>query len=255
MRQVAQRSRDSPACIDEQSGRLGVTMMDFRILPAGDAAVLTVLGDTLDLATVRKTWQGYAAIAAALGGASSVLDVVPAYGSVLVRFDPVQVQMAVIAAVVRGALETAAEITEPRSRCFRIGVCFAPQYGLDIRSAAAETSMTESQLIDEFCRPVYRVAFLGFTAGFPYLVGLPQRLWMSRLPSPRPRVPAGSVGIAAGQCGIYPRSLPGGWRIVGQTAAAIFDAARLEPATFRPGDSVSFYASDELQGAVMEMVR
>ncbi|MBC5806137.1 MAG: allophanate hydrolase subunit 1 [Candidatus Eremiobacteraeota bacterium] len=226
--------------------------MDFRILPAGDAAVLAELGDTLDLATVRKTWQGYAAIAAAVGGAGSVLDVVPAYGSVLVRFDPAHVRMGVIAAVVRGALETAAEIREPPSRRFRIGVCFAPQYGLDIGAAAVETGMTESQLIDEFCRPVYRVAFLGFTAGFPYLVGLSQRLWLSRLPNPRPRVPAGSVGVAAGQCGIYPRSLPGGWRIVGQTAAEVFNAAWPEPAALRPGDSVSFYAAGELPDAVME---
>ena len=96
------------------------------------------------------------------------------------------------------------------------------------------------------------MAFLGFTAGFPYLVGLSPRLWLSRLATPRPRVPAGSVGIAAGQCGIYPRSVPGGWRIIGQSRASVFDAARAEPAALRPGDSVSFYAADDLGGATME---
>ncbi|HXW50956.1 MAG TPA: carboxyltransferase domain-containing protein, partial [Candidatus Acidoferrales bacterium] len=101
----------------------------------------------------------------------------------------------------------------------------------------------------EFCRPEYHVAFLGFTAGFPYLLGLPKVFELPRLPTPRVRVPAGSVALAAGQCGIYPRSSPGGWHILGKTNAEVFDPARETAALFAPGDRVRFHPVASLSDA------
>jgi inhibitor of KinA len=209
------------------------------VLPVGDAAVLAVVGDTIDEATAARVWALHAAAVLAFGAAA--LDVVPAYGSVLVRFDPSAAQLAIAMATMRGALERATAGKAVPARRVDIGVCFAPEHALDLEEVARQTGLTTSDVIAEFCRPTYRVAFLGFSAGFPYLLGLSKKLDVPRLPTPRVKVPAGSVGFAAGQCGIYPRSTPGGWRILGKTHAAIFDVGRAEPALLRPGDSVRFH--------------
>jgi KipI family sensor histidine kinase inhibitor len=217
------------------------------IVPVGDAAVLAVLDDCVDQATVRRVWALDAALRAALR--ASVLDIVPAYGSVLVRFDPSVSQLALIMAAVRGALEAVRAIEEPSSRTIDVGVCFAPEHALDLDAVALQVGMARDNVIRAFCEPTYRVAFLGFTAGFPYMLGLSPKLDLPRLASPRVRVPAGSVAFAAGQCGIYPRSSPGGWRILGKTNAQIFDLARDPASLFQPADSVHFHAVASLEEA------
>jgi KipI family sensor histidine kinase inhibitor len=87
------------------------------------------------------------------------------------------------------------------------------------------------------------VAFLGFTPGFPYLVGLDPALHVPRRPTPRTRVPAGAVGLAGAQTGVYPRSSPGGWQLIGRTTAVLFDPGREPPALLAPGDRVRFVAT------------
>jgi KipI family sensor histidine kinase inhibitor len=208
------------------------------VLPVGDAAVLAVVGDTIDEATAARVWALHAAAVQAFG--ATALDVVPAYGSVLVRFDPSVAQVAIAMATLRGALERATVAQGVPARHVDVGVCFDAEHALDLEEVARQTGLAATEVIGEFCRPTYRVAFLGFSAGFPYLLGLSKKLDLPRLPTPRVKVPAGSVAFAAGQCGIYPRSSPGGWRILGKTAATIFDPAQTEPALFRPGDSVCF---------------
>ncbi len=210
------------------------------VLPVGDAAVLAVVGDTIDAATSASVWSLYAALQQAFG--KSVLDIVPAYGSVLVRFNPAATQAAIVMATIRGAMEHAQPVAQTPSRNVEIGVCFAPEHALDLTDVAQRTGLKPDDVVSEFCRPTYRVAFLGFSAGFPYLIGLSDKLDLPRLPAPRVRVPAGSVAFAAGQCGIYPRTLPGGWRILGKTGAKIFDPTSAEPALLRAGDAVRFRA-------------
>jgi KipI family sensor histidine kinase inhibitor len=220
-------------------------MIDVDIKPVGDAAVLAVVGDTIEIDVVERVW--------ALGAACrrlvhrGVLDVVPAYGSVMVRFDPLLTDLPRIMAAVRGAAETASAARLGGARRLTIRVCFGGQFGLDFETCAHELGMREARFRDAFCRPDYRVAFLGFVAGFPYLMGLPPALRMSRLSSPRPRVPAGSVAMAAGQCGIYPRQTPGGWRILGRTAAPLFDPLRGSPALLAPADMVRFVPAETFE--------
>lgn len=208
------------------------------VLPVGDAAVLAVVGDSIDEASSARVWSLHAALKRAFG--ESALDVVPAYASVLVRFNPAATQLAIIMATVRGAMEYAQAAAPVAARTVEVCVSFSAEHALDMDDVATQTKLSRDQIIAEFCRPAYRVAFLGFSAGFPYLIGLSKKLDLPRLPTPRVRVPAGSVGFAAGQCGIYPRMSPGGWRILGKTNAPIFDPANDNPALFRPGDTVRF---------------
>jgi inhibitor of KinA len=222
-------------------------MLDVDIRPAGDAAVLVVLGDAIDQALVEKVWSAHRAIERA--GIPGLRDAVPAYGSVLVRFDPLANDLPRVMAAVRGACERAQDLAAPHARRLTIAVCFGDECGVDFERTAHDLGMREARLRDAFCKPDYRVAFLGFLAGFPYLLGLPPALAsLARLDAPRPRVPAGSVAMAAGQCGIYPRQSPGGWRLLGRTMAPLFDPQHEPPALLAPGDFVRFVPSSGLTG-------
>ena len=219
-------------------------MLDVDLRPAGDAAVLAVLGDGIDPALVARVWSLARAVESAR--VRGITDVVPAFASLLVRFDPLAMDLPRALAVVRGAAERADASSAVVGRRLTVAVCFGGEHGVDFERAAHEIGMREARLRDAFCKPEYRVAFIGFLAGFPYLLGLPPALTMPRLAAPRPRVPAGSVAVAAGQCGIYPRQSPGGWRLLGRTLAPVFDPSREPPALFAPVDRVRFVAASRL---------
>ncbi len=101
----------------------------------------------------------------------------------------------------------------------------------------------EDEVIGLHTATEYRVYMLGFLPGFPYMAAVNARIAMPRLDAPRLRVPAGSVGIAGMQTGIYPCESPGGWRIIGRTSLRLFDAARPEPFLLKAGDRVKFVAA------------
>lgn len=110
--------------------------------------------------------------------------------------------------------------------------------GEDLPRVAEETGMTVQEIVSLHSQSDYVVAFCGFSPGFPYLSGTPAALHLPRLSSPRARIPAGAVAIAAGWTGIYPSPTPGGWRLIGRTDAALFDPNRDEPSLLSPGDRV-----------------
>lgn len=112
--------------------------------------------------------------------------------------------------------------------------------GIDLPEVADGLSLSTDAVIARHVAGDYRVAFCGFAPGFAYLAGLDPVLRLPRLPSPRARVPAGSVAIADTWCGIYPRATPGGWRILGTTDAVLFDPGREPPALLTTGTRVRF---------------
>ena len=208
---------------------------------------MAILGETIDQATVRAAWNLADTVRRRMG--ESALDVVPAYASVLVRFDPTKVALAHVMACMRGALPAQDPIDGGRMRTLRVGVRFGGEFGADLDESAAAAGLTTERYVRAFCAAEYRVAFVGFLAGFPYLLGLPPQLAAPRRATPRDRVPAGSVAIAGTQCGIYPRMSPGGWRLLGTTRATIFDHKRTPPALFAPGDRVRFEAVTRIAAA------
>jgi KipI family sensor histidine kinase inhibitor len=112
--------------------------------------------------------------------------------------------------------------------------------GEDLPDVAARLGLEVAEVIARHAAPTYTVACLGFSRGFPYLEGLDPALRLPRRDSPRPRVPAGAVAIAADQAGIYPQAMPGGWHVLGRTDAVLFDEAVQPPALLAPGDRVRF---------------
>jgi biotin-dependent carboxylase-like uncharacterized protein len=122
----------------------------------------------------------------------------------------------------------------------RIPVEYGGAAGRDLEEVARIVGLSPEEVVRRHAGTDYRVAFLGFLAGFPYLSGLPPELAVPRLPNPRTQVPAGSVALAGQQTGIYPVAAPGGWRLIGRAAMQLFDSQRTPPSLLRPGDRVRF---------------
>jgi KipI family sensor histidine kinase inhibitor len=164
-------------------------------------------------------------------------DIIPADSSVLVvlrRGEPVS-------AALRQALAvTPADMSIASGTLHEIAVEYGGAAGPDLPELAALAGMEVAMYISSHSAVEYTVAFLGFQPGFPYLRGLPGAVHAPRRASPRVRVPAGSVAIGGGYCGIYPATGPGGWHLIGHTDAVLFDPQRSAPALLLPGDRVRF---------------
>jgi len=128
----------------------------------------------------------------------------------------------------------------PEPREVEIPVVYGGEFGPDIGFVAAHTGLSEEEVVRLHTSVTYTVYMLGFAPGFVYLGGLPEALATPRLPTPRPSVPAGSVGIAGLQTGIYGLSTPGGWLLIGRTPLTMLDLNRQPPTLLQPGDRVRF---------------
>jgi KipI family sensor histidine kinase inhibitor len=127
----------------------------------------------------------------------------------------------------------------------RVPTRYGGVHGPDLADVARLSGLPEGEVVRRHAAPVYRVHFLGFTPGFPYLGGLDPRLATPRLDSPRARIPAGSVAIGGVQTGVYPVESPGGWRIVGRTPLRLFDPRWPAPFLLAPGDGLRFVPVDD----------
>jgi inhibitor of KinA len=167
-----------------------------------------------------------------------VLDLIPAYASLTVVYDAlltddISVQITQLIADIPAAAHVP-------SRLLEIPVCYDPSLGLDIVSMAAHKSLSVDDIIELHTKQVYTVYMLGFLPGFPYMGKVDERLATPRLKKPRLKVPAGSVGIAGAQTGIYSMTSPGGWNIIGKTPVPMFDPGRTTPCYCSPGDQIQF---------------
>ncbi len=215
--------------------------------PYGDSALLAVLGDTLDLDTNLRVH----ALAERLIGADipGLIPPVPAYASLLIPYDPLRLTAAEAAAAVHPLLAWAMNLSPtdlqsasrpPSTAITEIPTRYGGDDGPDLQDVAARHGRPPEEIIALHTGTVYRVYMLGFAPGFAYMGPLPPDLVTPRRPTPRPRVPAGSVGIAGAQTGIYPLATPGGWQILGRTDLVLWDPFRDPPALLRPGQEVRF---------------
>jgi KipI family sensor histidine kinase inhibitor len=215
---------------------------DGRIVPFGDAAVLLTFGERVEPELAGRAQAIAAAIEDARLGEPALGRAVPAHASVLVPFDPLAIELDAVVAIVR---EGATAHAEPAAALdgaapIEIAVRYGGADGPDLDEVAALHDLRPSDVVELHAGATYRVLFLGFAPGFAYLGGLPSDLATPRKATPRVRVPAGSVGIAGEQTGIYPLAMPGGWQLIGRSEALLWDAARPSPALLRPGDRVRF---------------
>jgi KipI family sensor histidine kinase inhibitor len=176
----------------------------------------------------------------------------PAYCSLLVKFDVLKLQHDELEAILKEYLDRLKEVSLPEPRQLEIPVCYGEEYGPDLSDVAAMHGITPAQTIELHTSTTYLVYFLGFVPGFAYLGQLPKALVTPRLATPRKRVPAGSVGIAGDQTGVYPFATPGGWRLLGRTPMAMFRTDRDGFSLLSIGDRVRFIAVSRERFAALE---
>ena len=123
---------------------------------------------------------------------------------------------------------------------YTIPVCYDEELAWDLEPLCELHNISKTELIEYHTAPLYPIHFIGFLPGFPYLGGLDERIATPRKKTPRTKIPAGSVGIAGAQTGIYPISSPGGWNLIGRTPIPLFDPNAKTPALLKPGNYVSF---------------
>jgi inhibitor of KinA len=129
----------------------------------------------------------------------------------------------------------------------RIPVCYGGEFGPDLPAVAVFAGLAEHEVVQLHAAATYRVFMLGFVPGFAYLGMVDPRLSMPRRATPRVRVPAGSVGVAGIQTGVYPAETPGGWQLIGRTPVKPFDPTSMEPFLMKAGDAVEFYPIDRAE--------
>lgn len=171
-----------------------------------------------------------------------IIEVTPAYRSLLIIYDPSQIGLDSLRTMLLQRADQLSGGDLPTPEVTEIPVCYGGDYGPDIQAVSAHNALSVADVIQIHTAPTYPIYMIGFTPGFPFLGGLSERLHTPRLKSPRTRVPAGAVGIANSQTGIYPIESPGGWQLIGQTPLKLFDNRRSDPFLLRAGDSLKFKA-------------
>lgn len=211
--------------------------MEIRIVPAGDAAWLIELPERIDAAVNSRA----ICIARAVERAGvRATDVVVGYRSVMVYVDPladdattVERRLQEIAAAAEGGDDRPGPLVD-------VPVCYDGPYGPDLAAVAAFAQCPIDEVIERHLAAEYRVFVVGFVPGFAYMAPVDPKIAAPRRVSPRLKVPAGSVAVAAGQTGVYPADTPGGWSLIGRCPLRPYDPDRPEPFLFHPGDRVQF---------------
>jgi inhibitor of KinA len=232
-----------------------VTETRARYSPFGEAALLVTLGDRIDIDLNRRAHLLATAVGLLREQDPRLGRPVTGYASVLVPFDPLELDVAAAEAIVAPSVQAALEAdleeeleaeleadgaTRGRSRTVTIVVRYGGADGPDLDEVAALHDLRPADVVALHADATYRVFMLGFAPGFGYLGPLPAELVTPRRATPRERVPAGSVAIAGAQTAVYPFATPGGWRLIGRTDQRMWDLAQRSPALLRPGDSVRF---------------
>lgn len=208
----------------------------FRII--GDSGLLVEYGAKIDPQINRKVQAVRYALQEELP--AGVTEIVPAYCSVLIVYDPLTINAVELKRLVADLDKRLTQIEVPPPETVEVPVCYGGEFGPDLKQVATHNGISEEEVIQLHSKPGYPIYMLGFTPGFPFLGGLPEKLFTPRLDSPRTSVPAGSVGIANNQTGIYPIESPGGWQLIGRTPLKLFDPNRKAPFLLKAGDLLKF---------------
>jgi inhibitor of KinA len=219
----------------------------MQITPLGDSALIVTVGERIDEATHTRVQDVLAMLeAAALPG---VVELVPAYTTVTLFYDPLQVVEAGapvegvsgwLAEQVQVRLAKAKPPTRASGRKLEVPVVYGGEHGPDLADVAARLKLSPEEVVRRHGAEEYLVYMLGFSPGFAYMGRLPAELAVPRRGAPRTTVQPGSVGIANDQTCVYPQATPGGWNLIGRTPLQLFDPAKDPPTLLRAGDRVRF---------------
>lgn len=169
-----------------------------------------------------------------------ITSIIPCYHTLTIIFDPLYIEREKVIEILHKTSGEKDLFLEHNTRIHRIPVCYEDKFSLDILEVAKHNQLSIEEVISIHYSSQYRVMGMGFSPGFGYLSGLPNRIHAPRLKSPRKVVPAGAVGIAGKQTAIYPSATPGGWNLIGQSPIKLIDYFLGSP-LLRIGDHIEFY--------------
>lgn len=218
-------------------------MEKIRIAAAGDSSILIEFGQEIKPEINQKISATVQLLKAQ--HTPGVIDIIPAFCSLLINYDPRVIQFKEIKKRMEDILKIEVKAGETRKKVYEIPVCYGGEYGPDIEQIAEHAGLSVEEVIKIHSSCDYLIYMLGFLPGFCYLGGLDERIHTPRLANPRLKISAGSVGIGGSQTGIYPLDSPGGWQLMGMTPVKTYDPDREVPILVEAGDYIRFVPIDE----------
>jgi len=220
---------------------MAATLFPPRLLPSGDSAITVEFSRNIDDAANQRVLALDAMLAhEAVAG---VTETVPTYRSLLVHYDPEQIDFEILGEKLLAlALLPVPPVT--KTRRWRIPVVYGGEHGIDLEDVAKTLSTTPDDIVARHVAGDYRVAMIGFTPGWSYLSGLEKSLHMPRRQNPRLLTPAGTISIGGVQAGVQCLAGPSGWHLLGRTAVKTYQLHRDPTFLLEPGDRVTFSAVD-----------
>lgn len=213
-------------------------MEAIQIFPAGDRALVAVLGAAIDPeindrvhSLLKKVQQ------AAISG---IKEMVPTFCSLMIHYDPDQISYGALKEKISQLAVNLTGTSAKERHIWQIPCCYGSHFGPDLADLEKHSGLTRDEIISIHSNTEYKIYMLGFLPGFVYLGGLDVQLHMPRLSTPRIKIPQGAVGIGGSQTGVYPLDSPGGWRLIGSTPVDFYDPDREEPVLCRAGDYIRF---------------
>jgi len=203
----------------------------------GQRALLLEWPPEISLSTHQKVLQCVSSIETKLF--NQVLEVVPTYHSLAIYLKERE-DVSSFVEQLKLVLGQDSEATRGRPQIITVPVCYDLEFALDLEEISSRICLSIPEIIELHTQPLYKVYFLGFLPGFPYLGGLDTRLHVPRRECPRPIIEKGNVGIGGKQTGLYPLDSPGGWNIIGKTPLRLFEAEKSSPTQINTGDFVKF---------------
>lgn len=214
-----------------------------KYLAAGDRGLIIEFGDKIEEAINYKIRSMLLAISTS--DTIGIIEMVPTYRSIMVIYDPMIIRFDELIDKICSLEGRLDKMSMLQSKTIEIPTVYGGEYGPDINFVAEYNKITTEEVIKIHTSAEYLIYMIGFTPGFPYLGGMPEKIAVPRHKIPRTKIPAGSVGIAGSQTGIYPIESPGGWQLIGRTPVKLYDPYRDEPVLLCSVDHIRFIAIDE----------
>ncbi|SEG16572.1 5-oxoprolinase subunit PxpB [Marinobacterium lutimaris] len=215
----------------------------MRIEIAGENALILYFGEETDPRVSAQVQRAVAETEARLG--SAVIDLVPSYASLLVIYDPLQLDHLQVKRLLSDLGNSGEDEEVSEGSLIKLPVWYSSESGPDLDALAERAGMSVSDVIDLHASTEYRVYAIGFAPGFAYLGQVDERIAAPRLSTPRQVVPRGSVAIADRQTAIYPAASPGGWNLIGRCPTRMFNPEADPCMPVQVGDRVSFEPIDK----------
>src|SRR5262245_25396265 len=212
-------------------------MSDYKVMPAGDTALVVEFGDYID----RRISAQVLALARRLDDTqlAGVIETVPTFRSLMVHYEPLVLPAAMLVARI-GELMQDLQIVEDASRSWCLPACYDDRVAPDLDEVASRTGLSPVQVIERHSAVTYHVYMLGFLPGQAYMGDLPCELALARRETPRVKIPAGSLAIAGTMTCIFPLETPCGWHLIGCSPIPLWETRPGAGALLAPGDKVTF---------------